>query len=266
MQKAIEHAVGLRRAVGLKSTAKILAKRLLRLSAPIAVVASGHRVVIRPMDSDLFVAAQIFGWREYDVGPHIQTALSQLARKWKEQGFVPIIVDGGANVGFSSLYFSDMFPDALVIAIEPDPVSFDCLISNCAGQERIIPMKVALWSHEQGVTLQQSNQSGSWAHRVCDAGQTPSRRLDRLLTDVPNGRPLVLKLDIEGAEREVCASAGEAIREIPCILIEPHDFLCPGAASLTSLFASLAGRTFDTLIKGENLLVIDSSLAAPPVP
>ena len=54
-----------------------------------------------------------------------------------------------------------------------------------------------------------------------------------------NARPLILKLDIEGAEREVCDAAPEVVRAFPCIMIEPHDSRIPGAGCLSLLFEQL---------------------------
>ena len=54
---------------------------------------------------------------------------------------------------------------------------------------------------------------------------TPSLLLQDLMKTVPGGLPLIIKLDIEGAEGEVCRSAPELLRKAACLLIEPHDYL-----------------------------------------
>jgi FkbM family methyltransferase len=260
MPNKIYHVRGLVRTVGFVAAAGILIRRSLRLKRPVTIRADGHRIFVRPTDSDLFVVSQIFGWREYDIGAKPRQALNQLAAIWRKQGDVPVIVDAGANVGYSALYFADSFPDALVLAIEPDRTSMDMLKFNCAGNERIVPVHAALWSHEKGVNLSPVDALGSWARSVREGGFTPSRRLDLLLTEISHARLLLIKLDIEGAEREVCSSSQESIRAAPCILIEPHDFKLPGSGCLAPLYSALAGRKMDTLLKGENILLLDSTL------
>ena len=82
---------------------------------------------------------------------------------------------------------------------------------------------------------------------------TPSQRLDELANSVPNVRPLIIKLDIEGAEREVIGSAPEVFTEAKCIVVEPHDFKHLGAACLSPLYKIAATKPFDTILRGENI-------------
>jgi FkbM family methyltransferase len=220
----------------------------------------GHDLALRPLDSDLFVAAQIFGWQEYDPGSDIVASLNRQARTWRADGMTPVIVDAGANVGYSSLYFAATYPEATVLAIEPDPESFDQLLANCAAAPRIRGVCAALWSHDRGVSLNADDGPGSWSRKVAGAGATPSRTLPGLLAEIPHAQPLILKFDIEGAEREACAAAGEALRGAACIMIEPHDFMLPGSSCLAALYEALSGRQVDTLIRGENLIIYDSAL------
>ena len=261
MPTRIYHIQGLARAVGFIAATGILVRRFLRQNQPVMVRADGHCIFVRPSDSDLFVVSQIFGWREYDIGVNPREALNRLAKNWRKQGDIPVIVDAGANVGYSALYFADAFPDALVLAVEPDAVTMGALKRNCAGNERIVPVHAALWSHERGVNLKSPDALGSWSRSVEEGGSTPSRRLDLLLAEISRARLLLVKLDIEGAEREVCSSAQDSIRSAPCILIEPHDFKFPGSSSLAPLYSALAGRKVDTLLRGENMLLLDSALA-----
>jgi FkbM family methyltransferase len=129
-----------------------------------------------------------------------------------------------------------------VLAVEPDGVTIDALKRNCVGNERIVPVHAALWSHEKGVNLRPADAPASWAQSVEEGGSAPSRRLDLLLAEIPRARLLLIKLDIEGAEREVCSSAQELMSTADCILIEPHDLMLPGASCLAPLYSALAGR------------------------
>lgn len=45
----------------------------------------------------------------------------------------PVILDIGANIGLSSLYFKELFPSSTIIAFEPDPSSFEFLKMNVRG-------------------------------------------------------------------------------------------------------------------------------------
>jgi FkbM family methyltransferase len=243
-------------------------RRALRLKSAIRLTAGITRIRLRPCDSDPFVALQIFGDREYDLGPIRTRTLRDLAETWRVQGLEPVILDAGANVGYSALFFAETFPNATVLAIEPDQVTFCELQRNCAGVPNIQPIRAALWSHEDGVTLHHNERLKSWATSVRDGGLTPSVRLDTLMASVPNSRPLILKFDIEGAEREVIAAAARIVRDAACILIEPHDLMQPGHGCIAPLLSALAGKRMDTTVLGENLAFFESDLlgASAPAP
>src|SRR5262249_54939154 len=68
-----------------------------------------HPLLFRSNSSDISVFSQIFVQMEY------ASLINQM------KGNVGLVVDLGANVGFSSAYFLSAFPDAHVIAVEPDP-------------------------------------------------------------------------------------------------------------------------------------------------
>jgi len=89
------------RALGLVAAANILARRKLGFARAIAVrLGPGkEQAKLRPCDSDLFVASQIFGTREYDLGADITKVLNLVSSAWLDAGIQPLIIDGGANVG-----------------------------------------------------------------------------------------------------------------------------------------------------------------------
>jgi len=220
----------------------------------VSVIVQGHKIKVRPTDSDLFVLSQIFGWEEYKIDPHHLARLYKVAEDWQASGIKPLIVDAGANVGYSALYFATLFPSACIVAIEPDPNSFKILSDHTRPKSNIMPVHAALWSHDRGLRLQSSN-NDSWSTQVGEGTGTPSKRLDVLITSIPNARVLIIKLDIEGAEREVIESCPEVFAETKCIMVEPHDFMNHGAACLFPLYQVAAKRKFDTLINGENLML-----------
>ncbi|PBB87880.1 MULTISPECIES: FkbM family methyltransferase [unclassified Mesorhizobium] len=256
------HIEGLARAIGWKKSISVLLRRVLGIGAPMKVRCGGHDLLVRPTDSDLFVISQVFGHCEYQIGEAGQNALNRLAKEWRRKGFVPVIVDAGANVGYSSIFFSDKYPDALVMAVEPDRRAFEALISNCAESEQIVSVYGALWRHDGQVALVNTDRP-SWARAVSEGQGVPSITLKSLLAKVPKAKLLILKMDIEGAEREVTRDCGKLLRDAPCIIVEPHDFLFPGRGCLSFVYASLTERSIDSLVSGENLIFIASELLTP---
>jgi FkbM family methyltransferase len=136
------------------------------------------------------------------------------------------IVDAGANVGYSSAYFLSHFPDAEVIALEPDPENFKALERNLAAWgDRVTTLQVALWSEPAALNFRSEtlHEGGEWGRQVeadrsgsVEALDIPSI-LDRFgLTGID-----LLKIDIEGAEREVFASP-DWLDRVRNMVIELH--------------------------------------------
>ena len=261
---SLRYHLGLARAFGLPSATSLAIRRKFGLRKPVSLRWQGQQIIVRPRESDPVVASSVLGWREYALGERAETALSRLAKKWRARGQTPVIIHGGANVGYAALHFAKLYPEAVIIAVEPNPTTFEVLRQNCADHPQIRPLFGALWSHDQGVSLQ-SDPESSWSDRVHDGGLTPSFRLQDLLASVPASRSLIIKLDIEGAEGEVCRAAPDVLRKTACLLIEPHDYLRPGASVLSPVYDALNGLQVDTLLVGEYIAIIASNLMCEQV-
>jgi FkbM family methyltransferase len=90
--------------------------------------------VYRPNTSDEEVIKQIFENRDYDLAPVRRgDDLVACRRAQAKDGKKPLIVDVGANTGAASLYAHRAFPDARIVAVEPDRQNFELLVANAAG-------------------------------------------------------------------------------------------------------------------------------------
>jgi len=248
------HIRGLVKAVGIIKSIKILTFRVLGIEKYVTVKVRDFNFVVRTMDSDLFVLSQIFGWEEYRIDSNRLKILRNIVSKWLDAGLTPVIIDAGANVGYSSLYFYDTFPGVCILSIEPDPTSFSVLKLHTQAYSHIKPVNAALWSHDRGLELMSSD-TGSWGTQVTEGAGVPSNRLDALIGEIPNARTLIIKLDIEGAEREVVESCPEIFIDTKCIVVEPHDFKTPGSACLFPLYKVAGQKKFDTILNGENIFL-----------
>jgi hypothetical protein len=56
------------------------------------------------------------------------------------------IIDAGANIGLTSVYFANKFPRSKIIAIEPENGNFEVLLMNVKNYPNIIPVNAALWN------------------------------------------------------------------------------------------------------------------------
>ena len=176
-------------------------------------------IEIRPSSSDLPVLRKIFVEQEYTPPWPLAPAT---------------ILDGGAYIGLSSLYFHHLFPEAQILALEPDPESFAMLEKNTHAIPQIRVVNAALWSsHESQRFL--ADAGAPWASRISGTSIAETRSV-RCMTlpevaTMAGGRLDLMKLDIEGAEAEVFRGGDEQIlRHVQSVVIEFHDRFFPGSS------------------------------------
>lgn len=138
----------------------------------------------------------------------------------------PFIVDCGANVGLSVLYMKALYPEARIIAFEPDPVVFSVLEANIHrfGLKDVEIRQAAVWT-EEGVA--RFRRQGGDAGRLAvhdgeeDTVDVRTVRLRDLL-----GRPIdLLKIDVEGAEGALLADCDNALERVERVFVEYHSML-----------------------------------------
>jgi len=170
-----------------------------------------------------------------------------------------IIVDAGANIGLASLYLAARFPRARIVALEVDETNFALLQANTrAYRGRIEGFRRALWSNRATVTID-NPEDQPWSLRVRSAPPGSGGSIDALgvadlLDELGLARVDLLKLDIEGAEREVLGQEPERwIGRVGTLAVELHDRLYPGCTA--ALETALAGRPHRRIRSGEYDLI-----------
>lgn len=232
--------------------------RARRTSGELEVHCRGLRpgFTIRGRDSDYMALQQTFIDRQYDVGvPRIRKRIRQRYRAILAEGRVPVIIDAGANVGAATAWFCAAFPEATVIAIEPEPGNAGMLRRNCEAYANAVPVEAAIGSSVGHVAL--LTEVSSWATRANRAvsGCVLITVADALAL-VPNPALLIVKIDIEGFEADLFAAATEWLDEVVAVFVEPHDWMLPGERSSGSFQRAFGERDFDLLICGENLAYV----------
>lgn len=132
----------------------------------------------------------------------------------------PYIIDGGANIGMSVIYFKRRFPDCRVIAFEADPSLYAMLNRNCIsyGLKDVALKQLALWDEDGVVSF---SPEGSLAGRISEVHgdiHVPSCRLRPYLASKVD----LLKLDIEGAEVKVLRDCRDLLSNVQNIFVEYH--------------------------------------------
>ncbi len=163
----------------------------------------------------------------------------------------PIILDCGANIGLSTLYFKRTFPDAIIYGYEPDESVFECLSFNIKsfGFKNVNLIKKAIWINNEGVSFFSEGADSSSIYSDKANKKVESVRLKEILMSLGNKIDF-LKMDIEGAEVEVIKDCEEQINKIQNIFIEYHSFI-NSKQQLEVLLNILTNNGFRYFIKPE---------------
>ncbi len=155
----------------------------------------------------------------------------------------PRIIDGGANIGLSVLFFKQLYPASRITAFEADPQVFGVLEENVRvqGCGSVQLVQKALWCSETIISFASEGADGgrvSRAQEVGDANVQAVRLRDYLDEPVD-----FLKLDIEGAETEVLSDCANHLGNVENLFVEYHSFSTE-RQSLHQLLGILDGAGF----------------------
>lgn len=213
------------------------------------------RQVLHPLtarlgaSSDMSVFSQIFQDEEY-------ASLLDLPN-------VLVVLDLGANVGFSSAYFLSSFPQARLLAVEPDERNLAvCKLNLTPYGNRVTLLHGAAWKDRTRLNLSRPVGEGrEWATQVvrpADDGGGDIEAWDVGSLIEMAGAPAVdlLKVDIEGAELAVFGEKAERwLPKVRNICIELHSQDCK-----KTFFDALAGFDYTLNTFGELTICRDLRL------
>lgn len=206
----------------------------------------GHLVRIRPGTCDVILYYDIMINRHY--------------------GQIPIekagtIIDCGANIGLSCAYFLYRYPNARLIAIEPDPVNYKLCTSNLSSfGRRVDVLQAAVWGKSMPMKVNSDN-IGTWASTVEAAKGGSDSIIEGL--DIPSILQRyaieyvdILKIDIEGAEMDVFSAENlDWIDRVKCFQIELENEDCR-----KMFMKALSGRGFEFSQYGEITIAVRGNL------
>lgn len=169
-----------------------------------------HPVYLRIRTSDLAVYHHVLLEGEYQV----------------ELPFSPqTIVDAGANCGLTSVYYANQYPDAQIISVEPEESNYKALVRNVLPYRNVLPVRAALWNRTGEVTT--VDVGGDWECQVREGTGCPAITMSTLMAEVGIDSIDLLKVDVEGAEKEIFSEC-EWMGRVRVLAIELHDRLKPG--------------------------------------
>jgi len=191
-------------------------------SSIMKIVKSGYKfpIYVRNGTTDVLVYKSIVEDAEYDF----------MVEKEPK-----IIIDAGANIGLASVFFANKYPNAKIIAIEPEESNFGILEKNTAPYSNIYAIKAALWNSICELDL--FGGYDDWGFRLgMDIKESKMRKrhltktvtIEKIIEDFDIDKIDILKIDIEGSEKEVFNSSSAWIDKVNSIIVELHESIKKG--------------------------------------
>ena len=203
---------------------------------------------LRPNSTDYDTYEHVFVLKEYDFPIPFEPRL---------------IIDGGANIGLSALYFARRFPEATILAVEPDPANCALLQHNTRDQKRVEAIQAGLWPSSGHLRIKDKSADANafqveWSESPT-SDSMPAVSIAELLQKSDLQTIDILKLDIEGAEKELFRAGFESwLPNTRLLIVELHDRMVPGCSK--ALFEAVSKYDFDCETRWENLIFYNKNL------
>ncbi len=226
-------------ALGISGAFKLFLSRFTSHCYQIKPLGYAHPVRVRGQTSDSKLVYQIFCRKQYPIGG---------------SGEIRCVIDAGANVGYTSLYFAHNLPSASIVAIEPEPLNYAMLLENTKRYPNIIPLCAALWSSSRPLCLSNPD-AESWAFQYTDKPKingsitVASCTVPDIMREYGLDGIDLLKIDIEGGEKELFSQSVEWLSKVRNIMIEVH------RGCWKTVFDALANYEYDCSSAGEILTI-----------
>ena len=143
------------------------------------------------------------------------------------------IIDAGANIGLTSLYFKAFFPNAKIYALEPSSRTFEKLKRNLSANDftDVVAIKLGLWGRNTFLKPNPSFRDGlDWAFSLTETDQHDKGIIEVItVSELLNRYHLsaidFFKIDIEGGEASVFGPDADVdwLKYVKVIALEIHD-------------------------------------------
>jgi FkbM family methyltransferase len=180
--------------------------------------------------------------------PDLRVALASLGKEFEplaedfpseQKG---LIIDAGGYIGTAAIALAKIYPNCTIATIEPSSENYRTLLKNIRGFDNIVPIQAALVADGGSESIDlMSRGNGEWGfttikkpmdHPVTFLERVKAVTVDDILSSLGFDRVFVLKMDIEGAERDLMADASSWLDRVDILLIELHERIVAGCADM----------------------------------
>ena len=171
-----------------------------------------------------------------------------------------LILDFGGNIGCSAVYFALKYPSAKIYCVEPQKDNFKLLRKNTSFYKNVFPINSAIWDKETFIqVLEEGRHPTDYMTFETDEKNPKAFKTTtvlKLLSESGFDEIDLLKIDIEGAEKELFAAENvhEWLSKVKVLAIELHDRMKCGCSY--EFFKAISKYRYFFAFRGENLIFI----------
>lgn len=163
------------------------------------------------------------------------------------------IVDAGANIGIATLFFKSHYPDATVVAIEPNEQNCELFEQNTRGYSDVHLIRAGLGPDKGRFFKIRDESVAPYSYQLAQAEQGIREiTIPEICEQFGRPRIDIMKCDIEGGEKALLERNVEWIAGVDNLFVELHDHYALGASK--NLLALVKGEFF-LRFKGENVIL-----------
>jgi FkbM family methyltransferase len=177
--------------------------------------------------------------------------------------FEPLtIIDGGANIGLTSVFFANKYPSSQIVSIEPEGGNFEMLKKNTRQYPNISLLNAGIWNRKADLAIV-DNGEGNNSFTVEEMTEPTENSIIAIsIADIMHEKKWktidILKLDIEGSEKNVFEKNYESwLPFVRVLIVELHDRMVSGCSE--TLFKAVNNYNFSGELKGENHVFFNKS-------
>lgn len=135
---------------------------------------------------------------------------------------VDVLVDLGANIGLTSLFYSRTLKARSIIAVEPDHSNARLARENLRGLPAVV-FQAAIGPFDGTARFSTNRESNLGSLSSNSSGiEVPVMSMDSVLERVPEGAKIIVKLDIEGGEEDLLQANTNWLSRVDGFVVEFH--------------------------------------------
>lgn len=191
------------------------------------------------------------------------TLISAHLERIHSSGNTPHIIDCGAHVGLSAVWFKNSYPSSSLIGVEPLRENYNLALENTSCFTDVTILHRAIHLENSPLMVRRGSQTDSSTVALPSELSIDDEAVDGvtpqdLNTFDANHEPFILKLDIEGSEERLFSRPQNFLMSFPVIFFEPHDWLNQNSRTASPLLRQALKHDFQIFVQADMLLLVRS--------